>query len=256
MNKKFFIIGILLFAIITVTVINIFSKNAPKEVEIKQNFSHVEVETDNADIVFIASKGETAKIELENGNSKYKLNANVKGDTLEIEIDHKWFKLFSFDFFSKTPILKVYLPENLAGTINAETDNGTIKASDLASKEFSVETNNGEVYLSNLKVTALFAESDNGEIFLDNIDGEIVGESSNGDISLKNKTLNQPADLETNNGTIFIQTKNAPQNVKIEADTDNGEIIVLGNSNSTTIFGEGKELIKLKSNNGDIIVEN
>ncbi len=255
MNKKFFIIGILLIAIVTVTVINIVSKNIPKEVEIKQNFSHVEVDTDNSDIIFIASKDKTAKVELENSNNKYELIANVHGDTLEVEIEHKWFRLFSFNFFSNTPTLVIYLPENISGTITAETANGTIEADKLSAKEMTVETNNGEVYLSNLKVSSLYIESDNGEVFLENIDGKIVGESSNGDISLVNDTLDQPVNLETNNGTISIQTKNEPKNVTIEVETDNGEISIFGNANAKTVFGKGKESVKLSSNNGDIIVE-
>ena len=255
LNKQFFIIGILLIAIVTVTIINFVSKNIPKEVEIKQNFSHVDVETDNSDIIFIASKDEQAKVVLENSNSKYQLNANVKGETLEVDIEHKWFKLISFNFFSKTPTLVIYLPEHIYGTITAESANGIIEANDLVAKEISVETNNGEVDLSNLKVSSLFVESDNGEIILENIEGTIVGESSNGDISLVNDTINQSVNLDTNNGTISVKAKEKPKNVTIEVETNNGHISVLGNSNAKTVLGNGKELIKLKSNNGSIFVE-
>ncbi|RUL47904.1 DUF4097 family beta strand repeat-containing protein [Lysinibacillus antri] len=242
-------------AISAVTFVNLFSMNSPEEVVIQKEFTNAEIETNNADIILIPTKDQSARVELENGRNKYKIDAQVNGNTLEIDMERKFFRWFSIQFFSKTPILKVYLPESLAGTIQIESDNGTIKASGFETKEIIAETDNGEVILDNLKVQTLYVDSSNGELLLENIEGKIVGETSNGDISVRTAALKQPIELETNNGTIYVQTENEPKDAFFDVKTGNGEVIIFGKRNPTTESGNSQTTIKLTSNNGDIIVE-
>lgn len=235
--------------------IKFFSTGKQEEVEISQDFKNIEVESDNADILLLPSTASSSRVELLNSNNNYKLSAKVKGNTLEIEVGQKWLSLFSFNFFGKTPTIQVYLPEKTFGTIQAETDNGTIQVSGISSKKLVAETDNGEVIFNDLKVQSLLAESDNGDLLFENIEGKIVGESSNGDISYKVETLNQSIEFENDNGSIFVETAKEPKNVTIEADTDNGELTIFGKANSSTTFGNGEATVKLTSDNGDIVVE-
>ncbi|WP_346235891.1 DUF4097 family beta strand repeat-containing protein [Lysinibacillus telephonicus] len=255
-NKKVFVIGVILIGIIVVTFYNIFLNGKTEEIEITQDFSHVEVESENANINVIASNNNTAKAELVNNkNNKYKLDVKVDGNTLEIEVNRRGFKWLSIDFFSDSPTLNLMLPEKVAGTIALETNNGTISASNLESEEMVAESDNGEILIGDVKSNSIYAQSDNGELFFENIEGEILGESDNGDITLVNDTLNQPIEFETDNGSIIIQTKKEPKNVKMDVYTDNGNINIFGKSNESTVIGNGENLIKLTSDNGDITVE-
>lgn len=131
----------------------------------------------------------------------------MDGNTLEIEVNRRGFKWLSIDFFSDSPTLNLMLPEKVAGTIALETNNGTISASNLESEEMVAESDNGEILIGDVKSNSIYAQSDNGELFFENIEGEILGESDNGDITLVNDTLNQPIEFETDNGSIIIQTK-------------------------------------------------
>ncbi|MFP3918877.1 DUF4097 family beta strand repeat-containing protein, partial [Lysinibacillus telephonicus] len=239
-----------------VTFYNISLNGKTEEIEITQDFSNVEVESENANINVIASNNNTAKAELVNNkNNKYKLDVKVDGNTLEIEVNRRGFKWLSIDFFSNSPTLNLMLPEKVAGTIALETNNGTISASNLESKEMAAESDNGEILIENVKSNSIYAQSDNGELFFENLEGEILGESDNGDITLVNDSLNQPIEFETDNGSIIIQTKKEPENVKMDVYTDNGTINIFGKSNESTVIGNGENLIKLTSDNGDIIVE-
>lgn len=179
----------------------------------------------------------------------------MDGNTLEIEVNRRGFKWLSIDFFSNSPTLNLMLPEKVAGTIALETNNGTISASNLESEEMVAESDNGEILIGDVKSNSIYAQSDNGELFFENIEGEILGESDNGDITLVNDTLNQPIEFETDNGSIIIQTKKEPKNVKMDVYTDNGNINIFGKSNESTVIGNGENLIKLTSDNGDITVE-
>lgn len=214
------------------------------------------MESENADINVIASNNNTAKAELVNNEkNKYKIDVKMDGDTLEIQVNRKGFKWFSIDFFSSSPTLNLMLPEKIAGTIELETNNGSINASNFESKELTAESDNGEILIKNVKSNSIYAQSDNGELFFENVKGEIIGESDNGDISLVNDALNQSIDFETDNGSITIQTKKEPENVKMDVYTDNGNINIFGKSNESTVIGNGENLIKLTSDNGDITVE-
>lgn len=255
-NKKIIIIGIIILGIIAVSINNIVSKGKTEEIEITKDFSNVELESDNTDINIIASKNDSARVELVNNkNNRYKLDVKVDGDTLEIEVKRKWFRWLSIDFFSQASTLNLVLPEKVAGTIAAETDNGTINASKLEAEELVAESDNGEVIIKDVKSNSLYAQSDNGELILENIEGEIFGESDNGDISLITKALNKRIEFETDNGSITIQTEKEPEDVAINVNTDNGEINVFGKSNKSTVIGNGKNVITLTSDNGDITVQ-
>lgn len=256
LSKKW-MFGIFLVAIVLVIGINILLKgNAKEEEVINQDFSNVKVESENADINFISTANELAKVELSNNkNNRYKLDVKVKGDTLEINVERKGFRWFSIDFLSNSPTLEVSLPKKVMESIVAETANGTIKALELEVNDLITETNNGEIVLKNIHSKTIFAESDNGDVMIENSEGKILGESSNGDISLITKTLNQPVEFETDNGSINIETTDESKNVMIDVETDNGKVNVFGKENNETVIGSADTVVKLTSDNGDITVK-
>ena len=74
-------------------------------------------------------------------------------------------------------------------------------------------------------------------------------------LCLLQTNLDRPIDLSTDNGRIEIMTTTEPTNGIIDVKTDNGKIDVFGKKNEQTVFGEGKNLIKLRSDNGGITVK-
>lgn len=230
-----------------------------EEVEINEtDFANVDVETENAEIEIIPTTGSTATVEF-TGNRKnderYQLNTEVEENTLHIMVKEMRKLLFSFDFSFSSPTLKVYLPEKMYDSVQIETSNGRIQTDGFKINDVHVKTSNGKIELSNIESKEVAAKTSNGSIKLDNVDGVITGKTSNGGMSLITDSLDRAIDLETSNGKIHIQTENEPTNVTFDIKRNNGNVTVFGDSDWNTVFGNGENLIKLKTSNGSITVE-
>jgi DUF4097 and DUF4098 domain-containing protein YvlB len=60
--------------------------------------------------------------------------------------------------------------------------------------------------------------------------------------------------LESDNGSITIQTDKEPNNVTYDVQVDNGNINIFNKYTSSSVLGNGDNLIKLKTNNGRITI--
>lgn len=256
------------------------------------NFSNVFMNIDYGSLNVFPSETDETIIELIGENEKLELTAEVMNDTLSIQLKTKKFKLFSFLFLFKEMKVNVALPKKLYTTIIMKTDNGRIRAEKILGKnikatsdngsiglkEFAttileVETDNGRIEIDKVQVDKLSAETDNGRIDLRHIDaeqvrtetdngrimmeyvnGDIIGKTDNGRISLLTASLDRTIRLDTDNGSILVETENEPTDVSIHAKVDHGRISVFGEKNSRTIFGSGSNTVHLSSANGKITV--
>ena len=256
------------------------------------NFSNVFMNIDYGSLNVFPSETDETIIELIGENEKLELTAEVLNDTLSIQLKTKKFKLFSFLFLFKEMKVNVALPKKLYTTINMKTDNGRIRAEKILGKnikatsdngsiglkEFAttileVETDNGRIEIDKVQVDKLSAETDNGRIDLRHIDaeqirtetdngrimmeyvnGNIIGKTDNGRISLLTTSLDRTIRLDTDNGNILVETENEPTDVSIHAKVDHGKISVFGEKNSRTVFGSGTNKVHLSSDNGKITV--
>ena len=257
---KKLIIVVIALAVVGVAMINFLpfgTNNKSNKVEVNSDtFTIVDIQAQNAEVEILPTNNQEANVELtDNQKNKYKLVANVKGDTLNIEVKKRGISWFSFGFFNRsTPSLRVYLPEKPYDTIHVETDNGKIRANELEVTEIYAEADNGKIELRDIKSTLVNTKVDNGDVMLEAIEGEISSKSDNGRISLITESLDQPIDFKTDNGIIDIQTKAEPTNVTFDIKVDNGKVTVFGESNYDTVIGNGENLIKLKADNGKITI--
>lgn len=279
MIKRLSIIGLVLFLVGIIG--SIFTINTQfKQAEMLEekvigtnDFNNIDLYTNNAKITILPTDNSEPKVEVYGNYARYEMTADVKEDTLKVDVKTKRDKIFSFDLFSKNLSLTVYIPQKLyeninvqsnnghidigdleGSDINAETDNGKIHFDSVNGKTVRLETNNGSIDLQTIKADRIKAYTDNGKIEIEDIDGEIVGETNNGSISLRTDNLEQPIELQSNNGKIEIWTKNKPQNAILDLKTHNGKIRVFGESNWDTIIGNGDNLIKLTTENGRITI--
>lgn len=253
---------LLIIVLMAVLVVGVFyilpfgGRGHSQEKDIHENFHSIEIETKNAEIEILPTNGDSAKVLLTGNRGKdYKLNANIDGNTLEIEVSKKWLKWFPIDFSISTPKLKVYLPEEEYNKIEVETSNGAIDASHLVAKEIYLESDNGRIELEDAKATTIDVETNNGKVTLTNVEGTIKGESNNGSIFLETDSIDRPIQLDTNNGKIVVKTDKKPTNVTLELEVDNGEISVFGDKHYDGVVGDGENLIKLTANNGHISID-
>ena len=255
----FLVIGMVLGVVIGIVLKSglFFSDTARKKVIEDPSFSKIDVSTSNAIIEIIPTKNNKTVVEYsgKDGMGKnYRFDVKEKGGTLVVELKKKGWSFFNFNFSRQALRLTVEVPDKHYSLIQAKSDNGKIRAENLQTDELVLQTDNGRIELNHIEASKIHVKSDNGRIDLQQVNGEIIGKTDNGGITLLTDHLDQSIDLSTDNGRIEIQTLNEPTNATIDADTDNGKISVFGKENKQMTFGNGEHTIKLKSDNGRITI--
>lgn len=218
------------------------------------NITALDIHANNQTVKIISTKESTTKVELTGKGtkeSKDELSVGVEGNTLAIQTVNQR-KFFHIDFFGTSLTLTVYLPEKVYESLQVDIDNGHFEADQLTIKDVDAKTNNGTIEMSNIAANLVKIESDNGKLILEDVDGEIVGETNNGSISLVTSDLDRPIELESDNGSIKVKSDKEPTNATLRVDTDNGKINIFDKYNGNAVIGDGDNLIKLSTDNGRI----
>lgn len=242
---------------------------------IQEDFNSIAIMSNDARVEIMSIDGSDAKVELSGKGSNYQMVAGVEESVLKVNIDYKQKKLFNFDFTGDILTLKVYLPEKEYEKLQVNNDNGDMKVNDLKAKDVHLEVDNGFIKMNNMDTETVYAStdngavdlkhlmaldvdvnSDNGKIDLEEVDGDLVVRANNGQITLVTEKINRSIDFETDNGKIDIQSDHEPTNAILDIKVSNGKVDYFGKSNWDTVIGEGKHLIKLKTDNGKITLSN
>ena len=222
-----------------------------------ESFTSIDVLSENAAVEIISTNSEATTVEYigkKRKNTKFDFKADVENDELTVILKEKRWSFLRFDFsFSKIELL-IKVPQKQYDRIKINNNNGKIKAEDIKAKDIKFETDNGKIELKNVDALSTQVESNNGKIILEQVSGEIIGKTDNGGILLVTEELDSPIDLTTDNGRIEIKSTNKPTNGIIDVKMDNGNIDVFGKKNEKTVFGDGENLIKLRTDNGKITV--
>lgn len=263
-----------------------------KLITVTDSYTKVLMNIDFGSLNVYPSETDDTTIELVNTQENLILTADVTGDTLTIKLKGPKFRFFSLFLIGKEARVNVALPKKLYDSISMKTDNGSITAEKVLGKAMKANSDNGRISLSQIAATTLdvktdngrinidrvqvdrlstntdngrielrnidseqvHAETDNGRIIMEYVNGKIFGKTDNGRISVITTTLDRMIELETDNGSITLESENNPTDVTIRASVDHGRIDVFGEKNSRTTFGNGSNLIQLSSDNGKIIV--
>lgn len=277
-NKKLTMIAIIL--IIVGVVGSLATTNTIKKPETvienieNDTFTKIIISSDNAIINVLPTEEAKAKVEVTGLNLKKNFKTHIEDETLIVKYKEKGIKLFNFSFGFKKRELTLYLPEKEYQSIIATSNNGKITLKNILAEETKVSTNNGQITadqivanhaemstdngkidVQNLELATASLSTSNGKIVLTNVTGEVSAKTDNGGINYQAATLEYPLDLKTDNGRIEIATDQLPTNARIEAQTDNGSITLFGEKTAHQTYGAGENEVRLKTDNGKIIVE-
>lgn len=243
------------------------------------NVSSVIIDTNNVRVNINPTTDSNMKVKLDgevNPNVKRTLAADEKDSTLLISYKEKQQRWFNFDISEVlAPLtLNVYLPEKQYDSLKVSNSNGYVSAKKLNVTHFNINTSNGRVELREINSQKVIAEanngimdfkdimaqnihvkSNNGRIMLDHVEGEIEGQSKNGSLTLKTNELDRNLNFTTHNGKINIETEKEPTNVQFNVSVDNGRANILDKYKGNAVIGEGENLIKLTTHNGNISVK-
>lgn len=261
----------------------------------KDEFDKIDIQVDNGILLISPSKDGKMHTNIVNKNYRQHLSVDILDRTLVITLKEeakKW-GIFSITGSMKSPTLTVQLPEKLyekmriysdhgsisgerleateilvetdngrielahmsAGNFAVKSDNGAIKLTTIKAKNLKAETDNGQISLEHIQTGKLHAASDNGAITLKEIEGDVQAQTDNGRIHLLAADLERTISLETDNGSILLETKAQPENATIQVEVDWGTVSVFGSKKRRTVFGNGSHPIDLQSDNGSITVK-
>ncbi|WMX56309.1 DUF4097 family beta strand repeat-containing protein [Peribacillus sp. R9-11] len=256
--KKLSIIALVLLLVGVVGSLFTFSQVTDKESttekkSITDEVTDIQVISDNAAVEIIPTTGTETSVELVSKGvdvSKLNFSADVEGKKLAIKLKDK--RSFSFGFQIQSLHLKVYVPEKAYKSFVVKSDNGKVQMAELEIKNLNVESQNGRVELNDIVTEKVEVKSANGRVDLNNVEGNLVGSSNNGKISLVTKDLDRNIQLESDNGKIMIKTDKEPTNTTFDVHVDNGKIDILNKYEGNVVIGKGENMVKLETNNGKI----
>lgn len=224
-----------------------------EEIEILEDFTKIDIKGDNTAIEVVSTSSANGKVEIINKKSSHsKLKAYVEDDTLYVEKKKKFFNGFNIGFNASGNKIIVSVPDEKYEELTTETDNGQIVVTNLQIENIDIESDNGKIILEDLKSKKVHVKTDNGKIDFHHVSGDIEARTDNGQISMVTDNLDRSISLKTDNGLINIRTTTEPKNATIQAKIDNGRIDIFGSANEESIFGNGKNKIVLKTDNGII----
>lgn len=140
--------------------------------------------------------------------------------------------------------LEVHLPERVYRSLKLETNNGSVRLTDLEIDRVEIQTSNGSVRISDLKGEKLAGKTSNGRIQFQDIQVlESYLATSNGSINAKGRM--QSLQCETTNGGIHIEQEEEGKS-DISANTSNGSVRIMYPVDVSGVYGE------LKTNHGQL----
>lgn len=215
----------------------------------------IKINIPNGKVQVLPTSEKEIKVNLQTGDKNDELITNIVDNALNINIKNKSWASFSIGFFNIGTTLTVYVPEQHFELLDIKSDNGKINIEEIEANNINVQSSNGRIELSEITADKATVNADNGKIILTNVSGEITGKTSNGSIAIYTKTLEYPIDFHADNGKITITSEELPTNNTFDLRTDFGKIQVYGKKDWDSVIGNGEHLIKLRTNNGKITIQ-
>lgn len=237
------------------------TKYESNDYEIRENYKHISILTDTADIVFVPSEGLTTSVSCyeQKGN---KHSVSVKDGTLEIEIvdTRRWYEHIGINF--GIPKLTVYIPQGEYGKLSIKSSTGNVEIPEgfkfesidisestgnvtsyaSALEEIKIKTSTGSIRVENIAAGALDLTVSTGKVtvsgvtckgdvtvgvstgkaYLTDIDCKnLISSGDTGDISLDSVIAAEKVSIERSTGDVKFDGSDATE---IYVKTDTGDV--------------------------------
>ena len=239
-------------------------KYETKLYDISEDFRHIAIKNDIADIVFLPSEDETCKV-ICHEQENFRYSVTVRNETLLIEItdERKWYNYIGINFGEESE-LTVYLSKEDFASLSIQGSTGDLEIpQNFKFQNADISVSTGDIHFYADVSENLIVKTGSGDIALENIHcmGEIQISVSTGNVKLKNitcKTLMSTG----NTGKIVLKNVIASEKFSIKRSTgdvkfdgcDAAEISVATGTGdvSGTLLSEKKFMPKTST--GDIEV--
>ena len=186
---------------------------------LKDSFSDIDIESENADIRFYASSEKNTRV-VWSGSRVSKLSVKTRKGALLIEEKYRLPWIFRIGIVSGASGIKVYLPKDSYRSLKAESDTGDIFIpSGLTFDSAAIDTDTGAVDMQADVRGELKVDTDTGRIALSDIRcRDLKAKSDTGSITLTKVIASDDLKINTDTGSIRLDRCDAGKLV-LKSDT-------------------------------------
>lgn len=244
--------------------------------EYNNDFSNIKVKSNVSDIKFIKTDDSKFTVKV---YAKTDENLSVNESSNELTINYEQKNKVRVLEINKSPRIEVYVPSNYSGKFDVVSDVGDVKADSFTNSELTVKINTGDIKVGSVKsvdavtntgdikinnankvnlvattgdikvgkVNDAVLKTRTGDIKVDNISEYILASANTGDILINSLSIVKDSSLTSNTGDIKINSSNE---IYFDAKTNIGDTKINNN------YRDAKSVLKVKTNTGDITVNN
>ncbi|MCT4663254.1 MAG: DUF4097 domain-containing protein [Tissierellales bacterium] len=252
------------------------------KIEDLSNVEKIEIDTSITDVNLERVDSEFVEVKLETYDSGPKLSVS-EGKVLRINAERESEGLIINVGFTRSPKLKISVPKTYNKSYDIELSTGDFNAEDIIADSFKSHSSTGDIYISkleanntefisstgdiavdNLSSENISVDSSTGDVDFKNVEGNIIGESSTGDVTIEYVKFDYDLDYTVSTSDLKIKLNNDEADFNIDAEASVGdvqfdrilsEVFEKKDDEVKGIVGEGKNKLKLESSVGDIIIE-
>jgi lia operon protein LiaG len=250
----------------------------------------IDVRTSSTDVHIMAGESDTVQMWLHGtvytgeSDAVPELEAEQKGDMLEIALKRKDGRKWVLGFFSSDLILEIQVPKHYRGALIVHTSSGDVEINDQILSELSVETSSGTMQLRDIQATTIVMDSSSGdqtvegmkaersnltsssgEIRVRDLEGGVKAKSSSGDITLRYSRFTSDLEVRSSSGDVGLYLTETAE-FRVEARASSGDIdcaypVTLsdadGEMHKNRLYGTvgaGTHRVSVKTSSGDITI--
>lgn len=215
--KRIFILFLILIGLYFLMTLNVRSllpfTKGQTEVTLTNHIDIVEINVSSVKATIIPDNGNDVKVDLD---GKGEVNVKKNGDRINVEYSRKWFD--GFNFFNKTPKLKIYIPEDFNRNLGVNVGSGTLKfdGSSMKLEELKVAVSSGKVDIENITADDFIHKGSSGMIDIDTI----VAKQGKVDMSsgvVKIRDYQGALDARVSSGQLNVQMDKLVDDINLRA---------------------------------------
>ncbi len=210
-----------------------------KEFPIK-DINSIHIKYNSEEIIFM--QGQSDKIVIEEYFGTSRKNNKTQMEMIDGALHIRSNPAITFYLFSfESEKVKIYLPKDYAGSIDAETSSGNIKTEmNLTLDEFRAKTSSGNIKCNEIEASFIQAEASSGNVTIEKAQGKREFATSSGEVRIKDgagdtKATASSGNIKIHNASGGMRASASSGNVTIDFVQIKGTVEAMAKSGNVTL---------------------
>jgi len=252
-----------------------------KLIELADGTEKIEIDSSISDVLIKTEDRKDISVKLETYKNGPELSVDL-GDTIKIKSDRE--DTFKLNIgFSENSKMTIIIPEMYNRNLEIKVSTGDLIGESFELNKFNCISSTGDVYIDQLIANSVKLDSSTGDldikklvsekieiqtstgdVNLENVSGNIIGETSTGNVTISYKEYASDISYDLSTSDIELVLNNANPNFEIDAESSLGDVefniplseVLEKKANKVKgKVGKGLYIMKLDVSTGDIIIK-